>query len=356
MTYIGNTPQDQTVLRLEAAKSFSFNVWVQDQTGRSLDITGATSRIIMKKPPFDPADLSDTSNLIVNDDAVMVDPAVGLMRFNLQAADLNHSAGEYPFSVVFTKDGYSFVMIKGVVEILSNGELTSTGDVYLGADPAAQQLIVSMAGPKSINVFAGGSLAPGTTSFTDGDKAKLDSIEEGAAVIPENRLIPPGGNQGSVLTKMSSATDFSVGWAQPSGGGGGGGGIDPTGIPDGYVPTANGADGWDWEPADPVSISADIIVDSASKVMMTPAERSKLMGLNYPPQWGDVAGKPMFGTVALLNTNQVLQPGGVNAATDILTGVLNNARVPRVGELLGATSGTAAPSGGADGDWYIQYS
>ena len=355
MTYIGNTPQEQTVLRLEAAKSFSFNVWVQDQTGRSLDITGATARIIMKKPPFDESDFSDASNLITNDDALLVDPAVGLMRFNLQAADLNHSTGEYPFSVVFTKDGYSFVMIKGIVEILANGELGSAGAVYVGADPAAQQLIVSMAGPKSINVFAGGSLAPGTTSFTDSDKAKLDTIEAGAVKIPENRLIPPGGNQGSVLTKMSSATDFTVGWAQPQGGGGGGG-IDPTGIPDGYVPTANGSGGWDWEPADPVSISADIIVDTATKVLMTPAERTKLTGLNYPPQWADVAGKPMFGTVALLNTSQVLQPGGVNAASDILAGVLNNARVPRVGDLRGQSSGTAAPSGGSDGDWYIQYS
>ncbi|QDP44850.1 minor tail protein [Microbacterium phage Araxxi] len=355
MTYIGNTPQEQTVLRLEAAKSFSFNVWVQDQSGRALDITGATARIVMKKPPFDPADTSDTTNLITNDDAILVDAPVGLMRFDLQAADLNLAQGEYPYVIVFEKDGYSFVMVKGVVQILANGELTSIGDVYVGTDPAAQQLIVSMAGPKSINVYAGGSLAPGTTSFTDADKAKLDGIDAGAQLVPEYRLIPPGGNQGSVLTKMSSATDFTVGWAQPSGGGGGGGGIDPTGIPDGYVPTANGADGWDWEPADPVSISADIIVDSATKVMMTPAERAKLMGLNYPPQWGDIAGKPMFGTVALLNTSQVLQPGGVNAATDVTAGVLNNARVPRVGELRGITSGTAAPSGGSDGDIYIQY-
>lgn len=355
MGYIGNTPQDQTVLRLEAAKSFSFNVWVQDPTGRALDITGAAARIVMKKPPFDPTDVNDLDNLITNDTGIIVDAGVGLIRFNLQAADLNHAPGDYPFVVVFESDGYSFVMIKGYVELTANGELESVGDVFVGADPAAQSLVVQLAGPKSINVYVGGAMPPGTMSFTDADKAKLDGIQAGAQLVPENRMIPPGGNQGSVLTKMSSASDFVVGWAQPQGGSGGGSGLDPTGIPDGYVPTANGAGSWDWEPADPVSISAAIIVDTPTKVMMNQSERTKLASLNAPPAWADISGKPLFGTASLLNTNQVLAPGSVNAATDVTAGVLNNARVPRVGELRGQSIGTAAPTGGADNDWYIQY-
>ena len=354
MTYIGNTPLEQTVFRLEAAKSFSFNVWIQDSNGRPLDISGSSARIVSKRLPFDPADTSDLSNLITNDTAIMVAPMIGLMRFDLQAADLNHPTGEYPFAIVFESDGYSSLLLKGVLELLPNGELGSIDDVYTGLDSAEQQLTVQIAGPKSINVFAGHVLPPGTQSFTDGDKEKLDGIETGAKTVPEYRLIPPGGNQGSVLTKMSTATDFTVGWAQPSGGGGGGG-IDPTGIPEGYVPTANGADGWDWNPADPVSIDANIIVDSATKVLMTAAERAKLTSLNSPPRWTDVDNKPLFGTAALLDETEVLRPGGVNASTDIQTGVLNNARVPRVGELRGQTSGTAAPAGGVDGDWYIQY-
>ena len=353
MSYLGNTPKSPTILRLERAKSFALALWIQDRSGRPLDISGSTIKIVMKKT-VDPNITDDSDNLIVNSGANLADADIGYARFELQAADLNHSPGEYPYSIVMRDEGYSIVLASGVVEILQNPESGSIAGIYT-QDAMADSLVIALDGPKVLNVFTGPSLAPGTTSFTDADKEKLDGIQPGAQSVPENRLIPPGGNQGSVLTKLSSGVDYVVGWAQPSGGGGGGGGIDPTGIPDGYVPTANGADGWDWEPADPVSISADIIVDSASKVMMTPAERTKLTNLAYPPTWAQLTGKPAFGTASLLNTNQVLQPGGVDAATDVTAGVLNNARVPKVGALLGQSVGTAAPTGGADGDWYIQY-
>ena len=219
-------------------------------------------------------------------------------------------------------------------------------------DSNTASLTVKMAGPKSIFVTAGGEMLPGTQNFTDADKAKLDGIEAGAQVNPPDR-VPAGGAHGAVLTKMSSQ-DFVVGWAQPSGGGGGAG-LDPTGVPAGHVPTANGANGWDWEEAMPSTISADIVVDTASRVMMLPVERSKLGGLTASPAWGSIVGKPNFGTAALLNTNQVLSPMQVVAA-DIISGVFVNARIPRVTELRGYSQGTTAPSGGTDGDMYLQYS
>ena len=39
----------------------------------------------------------------------------------------------------------------------------------------------------------------------------------------------------------------------------------------------------------------------------------------------------------------------------ITTGVFAAARLPRIGSILGNTSGTAVPTGGSDGDEYFQY-
>ena len=354
MAQLGNTPTEQTVFRLEAAKSFSFNVWIQDETGRPMDCTGATMNIVMKRPPFDPTDALDADNLIANDEATLVDGPAGLFRFHLQAADLNHSAGEYPFVIVVDSENYTFSAVKGIIELLPNGELQSASQIYPpNFDATTSALTVKLAGPKSVIVTAGGNMLPGTQHFTDADKMKLDGIEQGAQKNPPDR-VPAGGAQGAVLTKLSSQ-DFVVGWAQPSGGGGGGAGLDPAGVPDGYVPTANGTGGWDWEPAMPPSVSADIVTDTSTRIMMTPGERAKLAGLNAPPQWADIQGKPAFGTVALLDTNQVLQPMQATAA-DVISGVFVNARIPRVSELRGYSSGPAAPTGGSDGDLYLQYS
>lgn len=42
-------------------------------------------------------------------------------------------------------------------------------------------------------------------------------------------------------------------------------------------------------------------------------------------------------------------------AADVISGVFTNARIPRVTELRGYSQGTTAPSGGTDGDLYLQY-
>jgi len=56
-----------------------------------------------------------------------------------------------------------------------------------------------------------------------------------------------------------------------------------------------------------------------------------------------------------LNTNEVLRPGAA-AAGDIVSGIFDPARIPSVSSLPGFRSGTAAPSGGFDGELYFQYS
>src|SRR6478735_7703656 len=103
---MANTPAEETILRLEARKSFALAVWIQDVTGRALDITGSTLRIVAKKEPLPATGSDDPTNLFTNSFATLVDPAIGYSVFYLQASDLNHDDGEYPLSIVMTSEGY----------------------------------------------------------------------------------------------------------------------------------------------------------------------------------------------------------------------------------------------------------
>ena len=390
MTFGSNTGT-QTHIRAEVRKSFSFGVWLKDHSGRLLDLSETTLRIVAKDPRDRTQD--DSTNLIVNSVADIVSPVNGYARFNLQASDLDHPIGEYDYSVVLLDRGYSSVLFKGTLSLEPNTEFTSVGDVY-DEDQPVQTMQVILRGRQIVEVKAGPALAPGSTTFLFSDKTKLDGIEEGAQVNihadwtagpddpafifnkpalgtaayrdVEDISIPPGGSPGEVLTKRS-ASNQDVVWQQPTGGGGGGGaGLDATGVEEGKIPTATGVDGWGWQdpPADrvtsvngkegAVNLTLDDIAETVDNVTITAEQRTKLDGLTATPDWEDIENKPAFGGAALLEENEVLQPGGVDA-DDVSSGVLDPARIPQVSTLPGFSSGTSAPAGGADGDLYFQY-
>lgn len=390
MAYIGNSPQATTVLRLEARKSFALSLLVRDSSGRPLDLSTTAFRLVMKKPPL-LADPGDTANLLVNSTAEIVDAAAGLARFNLQATDLNQTPGEYPFALVMDTNGYSTVAVKGIVDLQQNTEFTSINSTYLPAN-APSALTLLLGERPQIILETGPTLAPGATSFLDSDKEKLDGIEPGAQAnveadwaaeegMPgyvrhrprfgsaayrdfEDLLgLPKGGAPGEVLVKLSSA-DYNVGWQQPAAGGSGGT-LPATGVQAGYVPTANGVDGWGWaaivagvqsvnSKQGAVVLTLDDLANTATRVSMTPAERTKLGQLTTTPAYADLTGKPTLGTAAALNSDQVLRPGAATAG-DVVSGVFDPARIPSVSSLPGFRSGTAVPSGGFDGELYFQY-
>jgi hypothetical protein len=381
-----------TVLRLEARKSFALSVWIRDANGRPLDISATELRLVMMKKLPPTSDPGDASNLLVNELAEIVDAVEGLARLNLQAADLNHAPGEYPFTLVLDTNGYSTVAAKGVVDLQQNTEFASLNSSYLPANAPAG-LTLSINERSQVTLQTGPTLAPGTTSFTDGDKEKLDGLEPGAQVNVEanwlseegqpgyvrNRPqfgsaayrdfedllgLPKGGAPGEVLVKLNSS-DYVVGWQQQTSGGSGGT-LPAAGVTAGYVPTANGVGGWGWAQIvagvqsvngqqGTVTLSLNDLVDTATRLAMTPAERTKLEQLSTSISYTDLTDKPTFGTVSALNTEEVLQPGDVTAA-DVTTGVFDPARIPSVSSLPGFRSGTAAPSGGFDGELYFQYS
>lgn len=384
----GNAGSRHTTIRVEARKSFTFALWIKDHHGRPLDISNTRIRLVVKKAPYGP---DATANLIESSEITPVYPLMGYARVDLQASDLDHKPGEYDYSIVMLDRGYSTVLVKGSFDIVDNTEFESVNDSYANIPPVTA-LEIQMRGRNVLEVRTGPTLAPGTQSFSDADKEKLDSVEEGAEAnvltdwsLPEgepgslvNRpafgtaafvdvdtiSLPPGGRPGEVLTKLSS-TNFDASWARPTGGGGGGGsGLDPTGVPAGEVPTANGVDGWAWKmPAQAVTTvagrSGDVVLNlndvanSSTRVSMTPAERTKLTGLTATPSWTVITDKPTLGTASTRNDSYFLQPKKATAA-DTISGVFDKARIPKVSALNGFSSGTAVPSGGADGDIYFQ--
>ena len=345
----------------------------------------------MKKLPLG-VDPGDTANLITNDTAEIVDVAEGLARFNLQASDLNQPPGEYPFALVLDTNGYSSVVVKGIVDLQQNTEFTSVNSTYLPANAPAG-VTLSIGEGSQITLQTGPTLAPGTTSFTDGDKEKLDGIEPGAQVNVEADWLaeeghpgyvrhrprfgsaafrdfedllglPKGGAPGEVLVKLSS-DDYLVGWQQQASGGGGGS-LPATGVTAGYVPIANGVNGWGWGAIvagvqsvngqqGEVMLTLDDLADTETRLAMTQAERTRLAEIPETISYTTLTDKPDLGTAAALDTEDVLQPGDVDAA-DVSTGVFDPARIPSVSSLPGFRSGTAAPSGGFDGELYFQYS
>ena len=335
MAYIGNSPQATTVLRLEARKSFALSVLVRDAGGRPLDISTTTLRLVMlKKLPLG----STQGDILVDAIAEIVDAAEGLARFNLQATDLNHAPGEHPFALVLDTNGYSTVAAKGIVDLQQNTEFTSLNSAYLPANaPSAVTLQVGEV--SRLTLLTGPALAPGTTSFTNGDKDKLDGIEAGAQVNVEASWLaeegepgyirykprfgsaafqdfedllglPEGGAPSEVLVKLSS-TDYHVGWQQQASGGEGGGTLPATGVTAGYVPMANGVGGWGWAEIvagvqavngqqGEVTLTLDDLADTATRLAMTQAERDKLEGLTATPSYTDLLDKPTLGTAAAL--------------------------------------------------------
>lgn len=393
MAYLGNSPLQETVLRLEARKSFALGLRVCDSNGLPLDITSASLEIVMRKLPLAAKDPQDSKNLIWNSLALRVDPEGGVAMFHLQASDLDHAPGEYAFAIVMHVQSYSTVVVKGVIDLQQNTEFSSTLATYTPAD--APYIIQITAGDRnSISLLTGPSLAPGTTSFRDADKSKLDAIEARAQVnvmadwdahdeLPsyihnkpvlgsaafldiETLGVPQGGTPGEVLVKLS-AEDFHVGWVQlPSGGPGGGGGTLPAeGVPAGYLPIATGTDSWRWGTivsgvssvngkVGEVKLTLDSLNDTANRIAMAPAERDKLQRLKESLAYSDLEDPPTLGTAAAQNTEAFLQPGEVTTA-DISEGVFDPARIPAISTLKGISSGLSDPTGGEDGDIYFQY-
>lgn len=100
------------------------------------------------------------------------------------------------------------------------------------------------------------------------------------------------------------------------------------------------------------TLTADDIADGQSRFLLTLQDRERLNNLSL--DWADIQGKPSFGSAALRNSDEFLAPQSVRAQ-DIVSGILNAARLPMVAEHRGISWGTAAPGNLVEGEIYFQY-
>lgn len=331
MSYIGNTPNQKTVLRVEARKSFSLGLRIREPNGRPVDLTDCWLGIYAKPPRS--TEPSDDDNLFGGSTAAIIDdPTTGLARFDIQSSALDHPAGEYPLAIVLrTATDYSSVIVKGVLEILDNAEYGSAEIPFAQTQP--QQLVdVVLRGSRVINVYVGSQLPPGMNYLRDSVLEIIENFDPDSVAI-----VPPGGASGQVLTK-TAAGDYAMAWRAV---GNGEFALDATGQPDGFTPVALGDDTWEWQEAGLRADDADPgqvpVADGSGGWEWAEAALEQPDWTAGPGDPGEILNKPVLGTAA-----------GADVEDFISSGTL-------VSEMPGVHIVTEVPTVGIDGHLYFVY-
>lgn len=404
MAYVGNSPEQQTILRLEARKSFALSLWFMDSNRRPADLTGATVRLVVKTAPF-ADDPGDAQNLIEHSLAEFPMPDQGYARFELQASELDLEPAEYPFVVVLVSGGYSSVVVKGALVVEANPEYSSMESTYDDAQPPSA-LDVVMRNQARVDVLCGTVVPPGFTWMSDADKAKVDSLSVAG------NLLPPGGQVRDVLAKRSDS-DYDFQWQEPQSFDGT---LSAASVATGRAPVSNGSNAWSWWPVpsrttagqngmvpvanasgswvwakspygSPDAISSGVDLDTLTTpgVYHNGSNANASLELHYPVAYAGLLEVQSYGSTFWYQRYTTYGGNGTNdalptvyvrakystttpwspwrelstslhkhAAADVTTGVLSADRVPKVIDLRGISRGTADPTGGEDGDLYIK--
>ena len=151
MARLTNTPQQQLQFDLERRKSYSFRCVLLNADRSPLDLTNCKLRFVMKAREYD-EDLYDTTNVIVNHEARILSPESGEATFAFQAAELDVAPGAYNYAIVlWTKDGYSVVVVKGIVNLHANTDSASVTKSYT-TNSADAALELTLRGNNVVNI------------------------------------------------------------------------------------------------------------------------------------------------------------------------------------------------------------
>ena len=151
MARLTNTPQQQLQFDLERRKSYSFRCVLLNADRSPLDLTNCKLRFVMKAREYD-EDLYDTTNVIVNHEARILSPESGEATFAFQAAELDVAPGAYNYAIVlWTKDGYSAVVVKGIVNLHANTDSASMTKRYT-TNSADAALELTLRGNNVVNI------------------------------------------------------------------------------------------------------------------------------------------------------------------------------------------------------------
>ena len=151
MARLTNTPQQQLQFDLERRKSYSFRCVLLNTDRSPLNLTNCKLRFVMKAREYDD-DLYDTTNVIVNHEARILSPEFGEATFAFQAAELDVAPGAYNYAIVlWTKDGYSVVVVKGIVNLHANTDSASMTKRYT-TNSADAALELTLRGNDVVNI------------------------------------------------------------------------------------------------------------------------------------------------------------------------------------------------------------
>ena len=151
MARLTNTPQQQLQFDLERRKSYSFRCVLLNADRSPLNLTNCKLRFVMKAREYD-EDLFDTTNVIVNHEARILSPEFGEATFAFQAAELDVAPGAYNYAIVlWTKDGYSVVVVKGIVNLHANTDSASMTRSYT-TNSADAALELTLRGNDVVNI------------------------------------------------------------------------------------------------------------------------------------------------------------------------------------------------------------
>lgn len=157
MARLTNSPNEYHVFQLEQRKSFAFQVLLCRPVDRPVDLTGSAISMTVGKTvdPTKPPETVIEKAAVLNDD-----PTTGLCTIPLQAEDLDLDVGAYDFVIVLRAGGYSLVLVKGKIEVVSNPEMDSVDDQYSAMAAPEAALMVQLRDNQVIKVHVPSSLPP----------------------------------------------------------------------------------------------------------------------------------------------------------------------------------------------------
>lgn len=125
---LGNTPRRETVIAVEANKSYAFGLNFKTPDGLPVDLTACEVRLVAAEAPH--VGGTEVMSLV----ATSQEPTTGFTQFNMQAEDLALEPGSYPYDVtLYPQTGYSTPIVKGYIEIGTNTDL-DTSNIYSGVE------------------------------------------------------------------------------------------------------------------------------------------------------------------------------------------------------------------------------
>ena len=179
MPSLTNTPAQTVSFSLERRKSYQVRVTLKNGDGTGVNLADAVLRFVVKAEEWDD-DQYDLTNLLVNNQAVILDADAGQALFSFQAAELDNMPGDYYYAiVVLLPDFFSGVVLKGDFSLLANPESDSIHYQY--APSAAQtELVIALRAPGNITITTN-NLTRGAQGVqgTPGISIKGDPGEQG---------------------------------------------------------------------------------------------------------------------------------------------------------------------------------